>query len=128
MGPNCIGLKNHSQLALLRRDPGWGIVRGDDSVADADFAGIRSFEAGNAAQQSGFPRAAGADNDKKFTFGYFKIKRPDRCDDAVANVETFLQTAYRNHKSSYRDCVLAEKSRLVSVVLFYGGRIGLSLL
>src|SRR5262245_23583393 len=99
MGPYSIRLKDHAQCALLRRHPGGGIVRRYNSASDSDLAAVRGFQTGDASKQGGFSGAAGADDDEQFAFGDFQVEGFDRGHRAVANDETFMQTADRNHPS-----------------------------
>src|SRR4030095_5535099 len=97
MRPNGIGLKHHAELALLRRDPTWWIVRRKDSTCNANIATIRCFEPRDATKQGGFPGAAGTDDNEQLAFGDIQVERLDRGNDAVAHVKTFMQAANGDH-------------------------------
>src|SRR4029077_4256404 len=88
----------HSQFPLLRRHPGGGIVGRYDSAGDSDLPGVGGFQTGDATKQSGFSGAAGVDDNEQLAFGDFQVERFDRGNRAVANDETFMQTADGNHR------------------------------
>ena len=98
MRPDGVGLKHHAELALLRRDPSGRAIRRNDLAVDANLAAVGNFQAGDAAQQGGFPRTAGADDDEQLALGDFQVERLDRGDHAVADGEPFVQAADGNHR------------------------------
>src|SRR5262245_51508975 len=98
MRPDGVGLKHHAELTLLRRHPRGRVVRGNNMAGDPYFTPIGSFKAGHAAEQGGLAGAAGTNDDEELSFGDFQVESFDRGNRAVANDETFIQTADRNHR------------------------------
>ena len=98
MGPDGVGLKHHAELALLRRDPSGRAIRRNDFAVDAHLAAVGNFQPGDAAQQCGFSRTAGTDDDEQLALGDFQVERLDRGDHAVADGEPFVQAADGNHR------------------------------
>jgi hypothetical protein len=50
MGPNSVGLKDHSEIAFLRRNPDGRIVAKNRAIGDSNLAGIRCLQSSDAAQ------------------------------------------------------------------------------
>src|SRR5438445_13388136 len=47
MGPNNIGLEDHAERSILRRNKDTPLCRADDLLAQADLSGFRLFHTGN---------------------------------------------------------------------------------
>ena len=74
------------------------IVGRYNPAGDSDLSDVRSFLTSDASKQGSLSGAAGAADDEQLAFGDFQVKGFDRGNHAVANDETFIQTADRNQR------------------------------
>ena len=63
MGPEGVGLKDHADIALFRRE--MKSVSGDGPPADGDAAAIKAFQARGKPQQRGLAAARRSQNGKE---------------------------------------------------------------
>ena len=85
--PERIGLENHAELAVFRRQAESGI--GDGQIIEQDFAVIRTFQSGNDPEQRSFPATRRTQQRKECT-----IRNRERCSiDSGSSVEGFMNIA-----------------------------------
>ncbi len=73
MRPNRIGLKNHADLPLLRRDIAGRTGRKYGLAVENNIARIGLFQARDAAHQRGLARTAGPQKNEELPFLDFEI-------------------------------------------------------
>jgi len=94
MRPDCIGLKDEAEIALLSRDEHAPAGRGHGLTADLDFAALRLFETGYQPQRCTLATAAGTKQGQYFASAKIEAHAVDGHDSPV----TFLKsTDFKNH-------------------------------
>src|SRR4029434_6637954 len=102
MRPDRIGLKNHADLPLLRRNVISGTGRKDGFAVENNIPCIGFLESRDAAHQRGLPRTAGSQQDEELFLAGLKIDAIQGHYRCVARLEVLAQLRDGNHSASSR--------------------------